>query len=245
MISDIHANADALDAVIRRIQEMDIDSVVCLGDLVGYNAEPRECIEKVRTLTGMVVAGNHDWEIARGTTVPGISSTAHQTDDWTRLQLEKEHLDYLAGLPGHLIQPPEFVAVHGCYLNEVHVNGYITGTMLEKNLMAIESRKDWPPIAFCGHTHVPMCGWLEEGGCVEVPLKQEVRWPRKAGAVLINPGSVGQPRDGDPRASFAVVDTLERLVTFCRVSYDVEKTAAGIVAAGLPSSIADRLRVGR
>jgi diadenosine tetraphosphatase ApaH/serine/threonine PP2A family protein phosphatase len=164
---------------------------------------------------------------------------------WTALQLEDAHLGYLDSLPGRVVWDDAFVALHGCYLNDSHVSGYVTGTMLEANLQRIADRGNWPRLAFCGHTHIPMCGWLAGGECVDERAAGRLEWPADANAVLINPGAVGQPRDGDPRAAYAMVDTTRRSVEFIRVAYDVGAAQAAIRDASLPDTLAERLAEGR
>jgi diadenosine tetraphosphatase ApaH/serine/threonine PP2A family protein phosphatase len=246
LIADIHANAAALSCVATAIEALRPDRVVCLGDLVGYNAEPSEAIAIVQRIAHVVVAGNHDRDVADGTSGTGTRAAAIEAQAWTRRTLGAEDLGYLARLEARWIDPGGFFAVHGCFLNETHVNGYVTSTMLEHNLRALAGRTDRPHVAFCGHTHLPMCGFLSaEGACVEPSPCGTVGWPASARAVLVNPGSVGQPRDGDTRASFAIVDLTARTATFHRLPYPVEQAARAILDAGLPASLADRLREGR
>jgi predicted phosphodiesterase len=244
VIADIHANLLALDAVLEEAAGMRPDRVVCLGDLVGYNAEPRGCIARVRATAHVIVAGNHDRDAAGADAHPGTEGTARAAQRWTRERLDLDDLAFLQGLP-RLIDDAELgvVAVHGCWLNDVHTYGYATGTMLEANLVAIAERSG-QHVGLCGHTHMPMVGWLGRDGCHEIRTTS-ARWPSAASAVLINPGSVGQPRDGDPRASFAMVDVALRSVEIHRVAYDVARAAQAVVDAGLPPSLAARLLEGR
>lgn len=242
LLADIHSNLAALEAVMEQVERLGVDRTVCLGDIVGYNAEPRECIELVRRMD-IVVAGNHDRETLSGLSKPGTNATAQFIQHWTRAKLGPSEIDYLERLPNRFIDD-DFVAVHGCYLNDIHTFGYVTSTMLEANLKAVRQR-GFPPIAFCGHTHVAICGWLEGEHCQEPKAQGQVCWPARADVVLINPGSVGQPRESDPRAAFAVVDLEARTVDFHRVEYDIQRTVSAITRAGLPPSLGERLRAGR
>lgn len=244
VIADVHANLAALEAVLEDCQSQAVDRLVCLGDLVGYHAEPGACVERVLAAAHVIVAGNHDVECARGLSLAGTHSVARQVQDWTREQLGGRSLAALAGLP-NLVREPGLVAAHGCFLNDVHYTGYVTSTMLPYNLQAVAAREDWGPLALCGHTHVPLLGWLDAEGCQEPRFEGEVRWPATAQAVLLNPGSVGQPRDGDTRAAYAVVDLAERRARLRRVPYDIERTLSALRAAGLPESLGERLKEGR
>ncbi|MBX7222240.1 MAG: metallophosphatase family protein [Blastocatellia bacterium] len=244
VLSDIHANTPALRAVLAKVEALAPDRIICLGDLVGYNAQPRSSIRLIRKATEWVVAGNHDWEAIQGQVTQGTSSAAQQIMAWTRNRLRPPETVYLSELPCILIEPGVFVAVHGCYMNSIHINGYVTGTMLEANLEAIARNPNWPKLAFCGHTHVPMCGWLEGENCVEKKLRDRLSWPHWARAVLINPGSVGQPRDGDPRAAFALVDTTAHSVELHRVPYPIQHTVRMMKRAQFPEALIDRLERG-
>ncbi len=245
VIADVHANLPALEAVLEAAAAAGVERVVCLGDIVGYNAEPAACIERLQRAAQVVVAGNHDVDTAHQTHGAGTSAPARRVQDWTRQQLPAEAMTFLAALPTLVVDSAGFVAVHGCFLNSVYYSGYVTGTMLATNLAAVAARSEWPKLALCGHTHIPMCGWLTADGCVEPRFDGLVRWARDAQAVLVNPGSVGQPRDGDPRAAFAVVDLVGQTAEVRRVRYDVDRATRAIREAGLPEQLAERLREGR
>jgi predicted phosphodiesterase len=244
VIADVHANNAALEAVLEAIEGSRPEALLCLGDLVGYNAEPSECIARIRASARLVVAGNHDVDVARPEPAGGTNASARLVQEWTRSRLGPEEVAYLSGLPALIVEPQRFVAVHGCYLNRTYYSGYVTTTMLEANLRAIAAHEDWPQLAFCGHTHAPLVGWIDGQGCQEPRLEGLLRWPMAA-TVLVNPGSVGQPRDGDPRAAFAIVDSEARSVEVRRVAYDVERSVRAIADAGLPAELGERLREGR
>lgn len=244
VIADIHANLPALEAVLEAIEACKVERILCLGDLVGYNAEPSESIALVRRYSDIVIAGNHDWDVANNSSAVGTNPVARQIQKWTREQLSQDDIEYLLSLPTHAFDSA-IVLAHGCYLNTTYINGYVTSTMIGENLRAIEAKEGWPKVALCGHTHVPLCGWLEGDRIVEHRLLEPVQWSVDARVVLINPGSVGQPRDYDPRAAFAIIDTDLRTVEVKRVPYDIERAAKAIQNAGLPTALADRLRTGR
>lgn len=245
VIADVHANAAALDAVLEAVARSATERLVCLGDLVGYNAEPAQCVARLRAAAAVVVAGNHDVDVARGSTCAGTNAGARAAQEWTRAQLDGAERAWLGALPAIACDRAGFTAVHGCYLNSTYYTGYVTTTMLPANLRAAAARPERPRVALCGHTHVPMLGWLDGDECAEPRWAGTLRWPASAAAVLVNPGSVGQPRDGDPRASFAILDLEARTAELRRVAYDVERAARAIVAAGLPETLAARLREGR
>lgn len=244
LIADIHANASALEVTLSALRREGVDEIVCLGDIVGYNAEPQECIDQLRAATERVVIGNHDWSVAHGEIASGTNAVAREAIAWTRANLGEEALAYLRGLPRQLIAEDRYIAIHGSFLNADHYHGYITGSVLLSNFEALLARPEWPRVAFCGHTHLPMCGWLEAQISHHNPLLRTVEWPASARVVLINPGSVGQPRDHDPRAAAAIIDLERRQVIPVRSDYDLERTAAAIRRAKLPSSLIDRLRMG-
>jgi len=245
LFADVHANRPALDAVLRDIAARQVDRLVCLGDLVGYHAEPAECIARIRALEAIVVQGNHDRDVASASHSPGTHRVAEIVQEWTRSQLDDAELEYLRTLPVLVVEPGAFVVAHGSYLSTIYVTGYVTSTMLGANLRALAARDGWPVLAFCGHTHLPMCGWLVDDQCFEFDLTAPVNWHPRAVSVLVNPGSVGQPRDGDWRASYALVDTDERRIEGVRVEYDVDQAVASLARAGLPESLGARLRQGR
>jgi len=246
VFSDVHANPAALEAIAADIVAAGVDLRLCLGDLVGYGAEPAAAMEASLELADLVVAGNHDVDVATAVAGDGITSLARRSLAWTREQLDDERIAQLGRLPRILADEGRWVAVHGCYLNDWHYTGYVTPTMLAENLQAVADRPDWPQIAFCGHTHLPMCSWLEgREGVVEPPPVGTVGWPPSAAAVIVNPGSVGQPRDGDPRAAWALVDDERCCVEIRRVAYDVRRAMAAIRSAGLPPELGRRLEEGR
>lgn len=244
LLADVHANLQALDAVVDAAHAHAPDLWVVAGDVVGYHADAEACIARLRSLDARVVAGNHDRELG-GDATNGTQSVARLALAHARATLSAGDRAWLDALPNRLVVDDRVLVVHGCFLNETHVSGYVTDTMLPRNLEAIASRDDWPSVGVCGHTHMPTCGWLLGAETVQPRAVGEVAIPRSARAALINPGAVGQPRDGDPRAAFALYDTERAEVRFERVAYDVEACARALVAAGLPATLGERLRSGR
>lgn len=246
VFSDVHGNLSALEAVAASIVEESADIVICLGDLVGYGPDPAAVVEICRELAPFTVAGNHDLDVAAGDFAEGISTTTRRSQEWSREQLSESQLDYLATLPRSKVDSTAgIIAVHGCYLNDYHARGYVTEVMAPENLDRVAARRDWPKIALCGHTHVPMIAWRDAGGYQVLPARGETRWASTSAALLLNPGSVGQPRDGDPRAAYAVVDLEERTFAIRRVDYPVESVVRRMLELGLDERSAVRLREGR
>lgn len=246
VIGDVHANLPALEAVLAAIEVQRVDRVLCMGDTVGYHAEPVECLRLIEQVADAGVLGNHDWMALGGDLAAGTNPLAERVVAWTRARLDRAARKYLAGLPRCAVDPSGAVLAHGCFLNDEFHRGYTTSLTLTVNLHVVALCADWPQVALCGHTHVPMCGWLDADGAThEADVSAPVQWPADARSVLINPGSVGQPRDGDPRASFAVVDTGQCRMRIHRVVYDIEKTTDAMRRAGLPMEVANRLQRGR
>ncbi len=249
VISDIHANLPALQAVLASAPEY--DAVWNLGDIVGYGANPNEVVDSVRTLGGVVVRGNHDRACSGIMTfyeLRDLSSLASATAMWTKDVLIKENRDWLAKLPRGPISPiPRKVrCVHGAPHNE---DEYI---FFKEDAWAVLSRSR-VGLTFCGHTHWQV-GWSLFGKEL-VPLKPEYESsssaehfevPLHSGCrYLINPGSVGQPRDGDWRAAFAIYDQDRSLLTWYRVPYNLHSAQQNIQRAKLPEVLATRLQNGK
>jgi diadenosine tetraphosphatase ApaH/serine/threonine PP2A family protein phosphatase len=242
LLSDIHANADAFDSVLEHASGR-WDRVLVLGDLVGYGAEPNVVVDRVRELgPDVVIRGNHDKAATGIDDGSQFNHVARVAAMWTAGQLTPSNLEYLRALP---MGPAEIDAVteicHGAPFDEDH---YIFDGNDAR--MAFDASEH--PLCLFGHTHLPVILRLVDdamyGGAPEGP--NETRVPLQRGArYLVNAGSIGQPRDGDARAAYGVLDDDAREVTLFRVSYDVEKAQSRILAAGLPPSLAARLAFGR
>lgn len=237
ILSDIHANIEALEAVLEKIEGLAVDQILCLGDVVGYNASPNECADLVRRRGLPTVCGNHD-AVACGREEPwGFNVVALQAAMWTRDELSEENAEWLGALPD-AVQPDGLIGVHGApgdrdsyMFTWDEVSAHFQDT-------AVRGRH----ACFFGHTHVPGI-FAADGGYTPV---NGTKFALKNGAVtFINPGSVGQPRDGDPRASFGLYDTVAREFSLVRVRYDVQAAMGRIKHAGLPDYLAERLECGR
>lgn len=236
ILGDIHGNLEALTAVVETARAGTIDRFLSVGDIVGYNPNPRECMEILSDLDTLVVRGNHDDYAARTEALTGFNPVAAAAILWTRDQLSDEDRAYLAGL--ELVQTVEdFTIVHAT-LDRPDDWGYI----LDRHAAEASFVHQEPTLCFFGHTHVPLV--FQHSGSVKGGFYRRIRIQQGA-QYLINVGSVGQPRDGDPRAAFVIYDTDEQIVELQRVPYDIELTQRKIRENGLPERLALRLEVGR
>ncbi len=242
ILADLHANLPALDAVIAAAHGS-WDRVIVLGDLVGYAAEPNEVIDRIQSFDPLVVIrGNHDKVAAGLEPAEDFNAIARRAIAWTAAQLTPEHRAYLAALPlGPAHVDEEIEACHGTPFDE---DTYVfDDATAGRALQAIDR-----PLCLFGHTHVPAHYRLTRGRLDAMGLGPDhltiVAWEAD-GRALVNCGSVGQPRDGDPRAAFGIVDTEARQVRCYRVPYPIDVAQARIRAAGLPEMLAARLGVGR
>lgn len=242
VISDIHSNLEAFSAALERIDALDVHRVVCLGDIVGYNANPNECIEIIRERKIVSAIGNHDAAVALLHDTRDFNQMAASAIDWTRSVITDANVEFLKALPQRLVIDKRFLGVHG-WVNDYC--RYIEGAQDAKDNFRLLEEDGNLKLCFFGHTHVAI-SYIENEGSVflNMPyLDSEFSQP-KGTAMLVNPGSVGQPRDKDPRASFVVYDSKSSSITFHRVDYDIQTTARKIIEAGLPERLAERLRLG-
>lgn len=247
ILSDIHANLEALEACLAAAPEY--DRVFNLGDIVGYGANPNEVTNRSRELGTVFVRGNHDKACSGVSSLDDFNPIAGLAVLWTRQRLTPENLAFLREMPAGPLSPVDGVrCVHGSPRDE---DEYV---LMRRDAYAILG-KAVTPLIFFGHTHVQGGFWIDnekqQQGGLEPAYKsptghQELTLQLSGTArYMINPGSVGQPRDGDPRAAFAIFDTEQRTVTFHRVPYDVATAQEKIFAAGLPERLAIRLEEGR
>lgn len=236
ILGDIHGNMEALVAVINDAQEERVTKFACVGDIVGYNANPRECLEKTQDLKCTSVRGNHDHFVACGESLRDFHPLAANVVDWTRSQLTKEQLRFLRDLK-LVRQMDAFTLVHST-LDMPEKWGYVFDDLEADSNFNYQSTS----ICFHGHTHVPVV--FEKSSRVErIPfIKVRVVLGKK---YFVNVGSVGQPRDGDPRASYAVYDVDKREIELRRIPYDIAVAQKKILEAGLPERLAVRLSLGR
>jgi len=243
ILSDIHANFTALEAALAKAAGR-WDVAVCLGDIVGYGPDPAEVSEKIRGLTQACIRGNHDKAVAGIMSTEDFNPVAKAAVDWTRSQLSPELMKWLAQLPQGPLSSNGIVMVHGAFQDE---DEYVFTPA-----QALEGLLDSTAgVTFFGHTH-HQGGFSYLDNNLEVlqirprpteffaPLRIE---PNKR--YLLNPGSIGQPRDADPRASFAIADLDNQTVEFWRVPYEIGKVQSRMRKAGLPEPLVQRLEFGR
>ncbi len=239
ILGDIHANLAAFTAVLDDIKRRDeVEKVWCLGHVVGYGPDPHECIELLRQTSHVCVAGNHDWAAIGKIDTADFNPDAATACHWTAQQLDSADVEYLGNLP-LLIQEDDFTMVHGSPREPIWE--YLISTSLAReNFACFKSQ-------FClvGHSHRPMMfSYDEDGVCSSKRFLTDVRLALGRDRLIINPGGVGQPRDGDPRASYAIYDSETRLVRLYRVVYDVRSTQDKMVKSGLPMNLVARLAYG-
>jgi len=239
IISDIHSNLEALNAVIDDIDGHNVDDLVCLGDLVGYNANPNECIDIIRERGVRTVMGNHD-SVASGRTDPGeFNSDAREAIIWTKEKLSDESREFLQNLPPSIFVDETFLAVHGSVdSTDAYIFGLLDAVWNFK-LVKGEGRTN---VCFFGHTHIPAI-YVENGSDVYAEIIHDIDIKKKA-RYLVNPGSVGQPRDGDKRAAYVIYDSTDKSISFHRVAYDAELASAKVEGAGLPFRLSRRIKEG-
>ena len=242
IVSDLHANWEALEAVVRHAKGQ-YDRSLCCGDLVGYGADPNSVVEWVRGNCAVIVRGNHDRACTGQEDLEWFNPVARAAALWTLENLSADNVSYVRDLP----QGPAFVegiqVLHGSPCDE---DDYVVGAdQAAQAFTYLESR-----LAFFGHTHL-QGGFIWNQERVETIPAIALRSDRQSldidssGGYLLNPGSVGQPRDGDPRAAYALYDSDRGVVDYYRVDYDVETAQRKIRDAGLPSFLAERLSIGR
>ncbi|MCH5285541.1 MAG: metallophosphoesterase family protein [Akkermansiaceae bacterium] len=250
IISDIHSNLHALSAVMEDAWAMKCTDVVCLGDIVGYNAYPRECLDYIRELNCPVVKGNHDEEVVSPSLIR-MNPVARQAMDWTREQLDEDRLNWLGRLQYRRFVKPDYgmsYSIVHASLDQPKAWNYI----FNDRDSSTHFKQQTTQLCFHGHSHSPrifyhgggfigentdLLSELEAEGYAEFQPHPELKY-------LINVGSVGQPRDADPRACYVIYDTELSLIIFKRVSYNIEEAQHAVRAAGLPDYLAERLARG-
>jgi predicted phosphodiesterase len=239
IVSDIHANLQALEAVLDEIDASSCDALWCLGDLVGYGADPNACVALLRERSTICLAGNHDLAVTGAISLEDFSPGARAAAEWTRSVIDAGALAFLEALEP--FDEDQSVALYHASPRDP-IWEYVVSSFQAMLCLDAQPRR----VGVVGHSHIALSFCRRDGGTV---LGEK----RDAGDVLdirhgewlLNPGSIGQPRDGDPRAAWLELDLERWTATFHRTDYDINAAAAAITAAGLPDSLAQRLHVGQ
>jgi predicted phosphodiesterase len=238
VISDIHGNLHALEAVLAAIDDERPDAIWCLGDLVGYGPRPNECTETVAQRANVCLVGNHDLGVTGAISLEEFSHDAALAARWTQTVLEDRWRTFLEGL-----EPT--AQVEGADLYHASPRDPVWDYVLTADGAYDALNRTEAPLVLVGHSHVAiqvvLAGGRLDGGLAPAGTEVDLG----AGRYLINPGSVGQPRDGDPRAAFVILDLDRMFATFRRVEYPVEQTQAELRERGLPETLAERLAHGQ
>ena len=236
IFGDIHSNIEALQAVLEDAASQGVTDYVCLGDVVGYNADPVACLNLIREMGCPTVKGNHDKDASEDYSLDSMNPIAAIALKWTREQLDGGQRQWLKRLR-MVRQVDDYTIVHSTLDQPIHWN-YVTNRFDAMSNFSYQ----FTQLCFHGHTHVPRV-YIRSDKVREVPAESvEIEANAK---YFINVGSVGQPRDGDPRACYALYDHESKLIVFRRIEYDMATTQRKILAAGLPEMLAERLAEGR
>lgn len=236
IIADIHSNLEALQVVLEDIQEQKCTHHVCLGDVVGYNANPKECLDIIRKMGMPCIKGNHDEYCSMEADLDGFNPHAAEAVEWTRQHLSEEDRKWLRDLK-YMRLVTSFTIVHAT-LDSPERWGYVFDKLAAASSFAYQNT----PICFFGHTHVPVAfvrDTVVRGGTYS---KFKIEAGKK---YFINVGSVGQSRDGVPKATYVIYDAVEQSIELRRLDYDMSVTQKKILDAGLPPRLAERLALGR
>ena len=236
IFSDVHANLEALEAVLADAEKQRCTHHVCLGDVVGYNADPHACVRIVRDLDCPVVKGNHDEQATVVESLESFNSLASSALQWTRDHLNNEDKEWLREMR-MVRQVRDFTIVHATF-DTPHRWGYVFNQLDAAASFSYQHTA----VAFFGHTHAPRA-YIKADSVLSIPF--DVVHVEMGKKYFINVGSVGQPRDGDWRAAYAVYDPSRNSIELRRVDYDIQTTQRKILEAGLPERLADRLALGR
>ncbi|MDF7809507.1 metallophosphoesterase family protein [Pontiellaceae bacterium B12219] len=236
ILGDIHANLEALTEVLKDAEQQGVTHYACTGDIVGYNADPKACLQIIRSLNGKIVQGNHDYYAACNESMELFTPMARKSILWTRKQLSPFERKFIRNLP-LIVDIENFTIVHSSLSNPNRWNYIFKSKAADANF-----RNQFNSICFFGHTHIPLA--FVKGSTIEKGF-YETLTIRPGYQYLINVGSVGQPRDRNPKSAYAIYDMEAQTVTLRRVEYDIERTQKKVREAGLPFRNALRLNNGR
>jgi diadenosine tetraphosphatase ApaH/serine/threonine PP2A family protein phosphatase len=242
VLSDVHSNQPALEAVLAAVEKAGVDELWCLGDVVGYGAQPDACADLIREHCDLCLVGNHDLAVLGGLDISSFSETAAVAVEWTRENASAATLEFLRGLAPAASR--EGIGLFHASPRDPVWEYVLSIDQADEGMDALAER-----VGLIGHSHVSLFfsrpARARAGDTQGAQAGDGAMLGLESGEWLLNPGSVGQPRDGDPRAAWLELDTTEWAVRFHRTTYDVATAAETIVAAGLPSQLAERLGVGR
>jgi len=242
VIADVHSNLEALESVLAALQAEGVGAVLNLGDLVGYGASPNECLKMLTNSYYLNLAGNHDLALLSPEKAEYFNIIAYQALMWQREVVQPEYREFLQGLPLTRGMPGKFLACHG---TPTSAEAYITHHFQGKKVLAELSRGGGPRVCFFGHTHRRALWYRDiRGKVARLEISRPQVFLEAEGHYLINPGSVGQPRDGNPQAAYAVFDPEEFSIHFKSTAYDIPGAQRRILQAGLPPFLAERLAQG-
>ncbi len=236
IIGDIHSNLEALEASISALAERGVDRYLCTGDIVGYGADPAACLARLRELDATVVAGNHDWAAANRLSLEYFNEYARAAIFWTQDQLSPADLRFLADLPPTAVVE-DVTIVHGTLFDPPSFDYLLTAYDAHLSFQVQQTR-----LCLVGHSHVPMAFLFDGTVNYSFDNRVELTPLRKA---IVNPGSVGQPRDENWKAAYAFYDSETGVLRLERTEYDIEKATSKILRAGLPDVLAERLWLGK
>ncbi len=241
LLADIHANAPALEVALDFIAKQQIATVLILGDIVGYGPHPNQCVSMLKAHPEFIcIRGNHDHAVATGIAFGGVSSLAHWALNWTVLQIEDDAKHWLSLLPP-FVQHENWLAVHGSPKDKTFFNGYVYQMNYSENLDVLQNRQ--LSLCFHGHTHIPKVYCRAKG--VDYTHHEALKILPTASQALICPGSIGQPRGGQPGVELAIMNLDSMALEFVRLDYAMDTTIADMELMGFPPAMADRLKLGK
>lgn len=238
LISDIHANLEALESVLKDLETQQVETIYCLGDVVGYGCDPIACLDLVKANCQLTLMGNHEWVALGRLSIDQLNDSAGVSILWTREQLTDRELSIISEFPLEATID-DALLVHSSP-HEPDAWHYI----LTADAAATAFEDSEYALCFFGHTHIPMIFSQSTVGHLRQRVGHDFM-PDEAARYLINVGSVGQPRDHDPRACYVIYDSTEREVSYHRTSYDIQRTQSKMVKADAPTMLIERLAVGR
>lgn len=238
IFSDIHSNLEAFEAVIQAYKTEKIDIYFCLGDIVGYGANPVECIQMVEEMSRVIIAGNHDWAVTGLTPLEYFNDWAKQAVLWTQERMDTTKFEFLRSLR-LTYENKDLILAHGSLNNPQQFN-YMANIIEPIKTFVLMNRS----ICFVGHTHASGAFIQDKNGEMDYQRQASMRLKRGY-RYIVDVGSVGQPRDGNNQACYCVYDSEKKEVLIKRVSYNVKSAQKKILANGLPQFLADRLSAGR